>query len=436
VPRSYYLFLITIRSAKMSAVGSPPDEMRLAFTGKPVTKDESLAKVAPEDDEFPPHAHHTPNTLRNWFVFGFMTGLCGLIFGAAFAKSRVFEPRAIRGQFIFEVQIMIKMFIGAFAVSCFVLAALSKLYPKDFQDARLAWDEDRAFRGFRSAILGGLILGAGMAISGACPGMVLPQVGANVPNAWLTLVGGLIGALIYSILEPVLQPFLLEFDGVGGKHAFLDEYTPRIGFVGWSLIFGVGLVIVVALLEIFVPWEDDLLFPLEDDCSAASFWNCYAWPPSLAGGLIGALQVPVFLLLNTFLGSSTGYQALISGWVLFLSERLARPFTYARRFAKPTIDTHWQIFYVSFAILGAFLIEFQAGLVGEVPGVAKVYAFSGGFMMIFGSRLGVGCTSGAGISSTSILMLYGFVGMAFMFLGGIIVAFTIDAVDEDYYVDM
>ena len=42
----------------------------------------------------------------------------GLVFGALFEKSHVYEPMAIRGQFNFERWIMMKMFMGAVAGSC------------------------------------------------------------------------------------------------------------------------------------------------------------------------------------------------------------------------------------------------------------------------------------------------------------------------------
>ncbi len=46
---------------------------------------------------------------------------------------------------------------------------------------------------------------AGMAIGGTCPGMVMVQLGAAVPNAQYTFAGGLLGALFYGLLEPTCE---------------------------------------------------------------------------------------------------------------------------------------------------------------------------------------------------------------------------------------
>jgi hypothetical protein len=40
-----------------------------------------------------------------------------------------------------------------------------------------------------------------MVIAGACPGMVLPQVGTGVKNGWVTFLGGLTGAMVYLLLQ-------------------------------------------------------------------------------------------------------------------------------------------------------------------------------------------------------------------------------------------
>jgi hypothetical protein len=46
------------------------------------------------------------------YVTAFVTASCmGVVFGFLFEKSHVYEPQAIRGQFNFEVWIMMKMFM-------------------------------------------------------------------------------------------------------------------------------------------------------------------------------------------------------------------------------------------------------------------------------------------------------------------------------------
>src|ERR1044072_8950200 len=120
-------------------------------------------------------------------VFAIVTGLLmGIMFGFALEKSRVFEPGIIVGQMQLRNFIMLKIFLTAVATGAVVLAVLNgfgfvKLQPK----AAL----------YAADIVGGLILGTGIALAGACPGTTLAQIGAGYRDALFTLLGGLCGAV-------------------------------------------------------------------------------------------------------------------------------------------------------------------------------------------------------------------------------------------------
>src|SRR5690606_41573979 len=92
----------------------------------------------------------------------------GTVFGFVLEKSRVFEPGMIVGQMQLRNFIMLKVFLTAVATGAVVLAALHGfglvgLYPKP------------TF--YAADVLGGILLGGGIALAGACPGTVLAQVG-------------------------------------------------------------------------------------------------------------------------------------------------------------------------------------------------------------------------------------------------------------------
>ena len=108
--------------------------------------------------------------------------LMGIVFGFALEKSRVFEPGVIVGQMQLRNFIMLKVFLTAVATGAVVLAVLNgfgfvKLQPK----AAL----------YAADIVGGLILGVGIALAGACPGTTLAQIGVGYRDAMFTLLGGL-----------------------------------------------------------------------------------------------------------------------------------------------------------------------------------------------------------------------------------------------------
>jgi len=169
----------------------------------------------------------------------------GIAFGFLLEKSRVFEPGMILGQMQLRNFIMLKIFLAAVAAGLVLLAFMNgvwgvKMYPK----ATL----------FGADIVGGLVLGVGIALAGACPGTVLAQLGAGYRDAWLTVAGGLAGALTFVYLEPMLNPVLLS--GGQGKLTF-DKLA---GMPFWLISATSAAVIVVGLvaLEKWRPWRGDL----------------------------------------------------------------------------------------------------------------------------------------------------------------------------------
>lgn len=169
----------------------------------------------------------------------------GLVFGFVLEKSRVFEPGMIVGQMQLRSFTMLKILLTAVATGLVVLAALNafgitKLHPK------------ATF--YAADVLGGLLLGAGIALAGACPGTVLAQIGAGYKDAWFTLAGGLAGALAFTYLEPQLKPTLLS----GGPGAVTLDRLAGVPF--WVLAIAFALVWVIALfaLEAWRPWRADI----------------------------------------------------------------------------------------------------------------------------------------------------------------------------------
>lgn len=169
----------------------------------------------------------------------------GVVFGFLLEKSRVFEPGIIVGQMQFRSFVMLKVFLTAVATGAVVLAALNgfgvvKLYPK----AAL----------YAADVVGGLILGVGIVLAGACPGTTLAQIGVGYRDALFTLAGGLCGALAYSYLDPWLKATFLA--NGQGKLIFSD----LLGIPYWAGALGLAAVIVVvlALLERWRPWRGEI----------------------------------------------------------------------------------------------------------------------------------------------------------------------------------
>jgi uncharacterized protein len=180
----------------------------------------------------------------------------GIVFGTALEKSRVFEPGVIVGQMQLRNFIMLKIFLTAVATGAVVLAVLNgfgyvKLQPK----AAL----------YAADIVGGLLLGAGITLAGACPGTTLAQIGAGYRDALFTLLGGLCGAVTFSYAQPMLSKTFL-----GGSAPKLI-FTDLVGVPYWvgALVLAVGCVVIVAALDAWRPWRDELGHDMDGDLAAS-----------------------------------------------------------------------------------------------------------------------------------------------------------------------
>src|SRR5258708_31847872 len=89
--------------------------------------------------------------------------------------------------------IMIRVFLTAVATGAVVLAILNGFDIVKLQPKAAIYAAD---------IGGGLLLGVGIALAGACPGTTLAQIGAGYRDAFFTLAGGILGALAFSYLQP------------------------------------------------------------------------------------------------------------------------------------------------------------------------------------------------------------------------------------------
>ena len=154
------------------------------------------------------------------------------------------------------------------------------------------------------------------------------------------------------------------------------------------------------------------------------------WSPYAAGILIGLLQIPAFLLINTALGASSSFVTVAASLVSLFDPAInAIPYFKAH---VSTAKDWWQVALVAGVALGAFISVKMAGtsrpamseMWGRVMGIRSfpvrlVVAFAGGFILLLGARIANGCTSGHGLSGLSQLAVSSLIAMAAMFASGI-----------------
>jgi uncharacterized protein len=158
-----------------------------------------------------------------------------------------------------------------------------------------------------------------------------------------------------------------------------------------------------------------------------------AWSPYAAGILIGLLQIPAFLLIETALGTSSSY-VTIAGHLASLFDSGVGKMEYLAKHMYGAKNL-WQLAMVFGIVIGAFLSMRASGAhratispvwqravgIDSLKGRAPM-AFLGGFVMVLGARIADGCTTGHGISGIAQLAVSSSVAVAAMFVGGIAVA--------------
>src|SRR5664279_4656268 len=79
-----------------------------------------------------------------------------------------------------------------------------------------------------------------------------------------------------------------------------------------------------------------------------------AWSPYVAGVLIGLLQIPAFLLIETALGATSSYVTVGDAIANLLDPSLSR-IDYVAKHVAPTAKNLWQVALVIGIAIGAFI---------------------------------------------------------------------------------
>lgn len=157
------------------------------------------------------------------------------------------------------------------------------------------------------------------------------------------------------------------------------------------------------------------------------------WSPYVAGLVIGLLQIPTFMLMNTALGASSSFVTVGAHLASVVDPQVAGIKYFASHMAGA--KNWWQVAVVVGIAVGAFISmrlsgarrQAISGVWARATGVTSLsarapIAFFAGFLMLFGARIAGGCTSGHGISGMAQLSVGSTVAVAAMFAGGILVA--------------
>jgi len=128
----------------------------------------------------------------------------GMCLGILFTKSEIAHWERVHKMFLFEeahMYLIIGTAISVAMLSMFVIKRFGiqsvgrqpiKYKPKPFH---------------AGVVIGGILFGAGWAITGACPGPIYAQIGGGQWMAAFTLAGALLGMFGYAFLKPALPHY-------------------------------------------------------------------------------------------------------------------------------------------------------------------------------------------------------------------------------------
>jgi uncharacterized membrane protein YedE/YeeE len=127
--------------------------------------------------------------------------LIGMYLGILFIKSEVASWERIHNMFLFKEAHMYLIIGLAIGVAMLSMLLIKKLNIKSVDGKSIKYEPKPYHTG---VIIGGMLFGAGWAITGACPGPIYAQIGAGAWMALFTFVGAMLGMFGYAVLKPKL----------------------------------------------------------------------------------------------------------------------------------------------------------------------------------------------------------------------------------------
>ena len=255
-------------------------------------------------------------------------------------------------------------------------------------------------------IFGGLCVGAGMALTGACPGTVVVQCAVGIPSGFYVAFGGLLGGIGFVELATLLR----HTSGITAKSSSRKDTTTASSGPKSPPAYTVSTKLGVKDNTVLLAYE--VMCAVMIGFSAVYAPNERAYINPILGGLaIGGSQALSVLLTRKTVGVSTAYEQLGRDfWGILLPSSRAKS------------SSHSAVAFAIGIFLGAKSLATyvpMSVLADQIKPVEPFAAVAGGAIMVFGARLAGGCTSGHGISGMATMSLASFVTVGAMFAGGI-----------------
>ena len=286
---------------------------------------------------------------------------------------------------------MIKTFLAASACSALILVAANRAkYAKlsHRPDSSYGW-----FMKYDANVVGGLLQGVGMALTGACPGTVLVQLSMGIESAWNVAAGCMLGGIVFVKLEQHLKRATSETSSSPPRYTIQESLG--ISTTSTVLLYEILCLVMITAATYLVPARDHWLNPI------------------VGGILIGIAQATSVLFTRKTLGVSSASEDA-GKYIWSMVDGISGP--------NPA-----NIVFASGIVAGSKISSQNIPTVSGAgqPTITPPAALAGGFALILGARMAGGCTSGHGISGMATMSLSSFITVGSMFAGGIACALSL-----------
>lgn len=160
------------------------------------------------------------------------------------------------------------------------------------------------------------------------------------------------------------------------------------------------------------------------------------WDPYLCGIGLGLVLLATFVVMGRGIGASGAMTSVVTAGVDVVSESHARANEFYRGYlgegnVSPLKD--WLVFEVAGVLIGGFLSGILAGRAGrrieKGPRLSTArrfqFAFLGGIVMAFGTKLARGCTSGQALTGGALMNVGSWLFMISLFAGAYAMAWFV-----------
>lgn len=265
-------------------------------------------------------------------------------------------------------------------------------------------------------IIGGIIFGLGLSLSGFCPGACVARFSSGKRETAIGLLGMVAGVAVYDIFYPF-------WSGLGGKQKFITWMDiTGISYGYLALVFGLFFSGLAFYLDRIDPSKKFDKFEKDKP-----FWE-REWGWFLTGTMAGLL-----IFSSTAFG---GYISFSSGFLTLTGHTADLFGIKMQSLPSLTDDTLWRALLMLGVFPGAYASSrisktfqkndpvtplFAQRVGGNQSRAARlIFAFTGGFMTILGAQIGGGCTTGAFMSAWPTLSVGSFLMGTTFFLAGVL----------------